>query len=1189
MSIKEQTQSDGGTQDSPSVFKINSTCQYMENHRPSAIISADSPLDTAITSEGQPIVFSIDDAGNLMATVTTDGAPQQGWAMYNISAQVMQSYVSPQQACGLAFSISQDTGSSMCDSSSSGLTPIDISIVFTVTVTNTLNDDVSADVWVLPSVSCESNAAWLTNPTGWVKQPTTGTGLTGAIKIQDTRSLRFNSSTADYSPLQPMGVVHVQGADQLLPFLVPMSGAGAWEALNVECAYNTLISAAVGRTAFSETNGLYKIIIPVGQSDPVTSFTSNASDAATEFETASPTALATVPSSYEDQLATDLLVADGADLVYYACDGKGATPSSPVPGVIVLTSPLLQGCSELHCSTDGNVISVYGLANGVIFHTQADYNSRGESGGWSTPLPLLANVSKAAIHISEERGLTSIFAVQAQGSASVYQQNGLTPSVPSCPSETNLVEMHKDHLTNSGNNHWRKRLLHLPDDTNFLTLQTYTHYLQFVDQYANPAANTPVLITAETTVVLEVNNQCVTVTAASGATVMTDLRGCLEVLQEAPSPAVTQLTFTATTLPGSPSIPIDPTVQTRADLNTYVNAPASNPKAVVNQSWGSGATSSDLSTAQGYVTTVTQITLPWYAMEIRGGLGENEVEAFFGDIWQAICEDLADIGSLVIKVENDIVTIAINVGTWVYQAALNTMEDVCAALSAIAQFLGAALEDLFQWLAFLFDWEQIIANQASIYTLQSQMVTSMPDLAGGIMTKVADWLDYYATKLEPGFSSKLPANSMNQKNGNAQSQTSNSPTGVSSTDPRMSWGQSQVQAPGGSGQSAQSAVQNTADDSKPEAGNSSSSDLGQAIDDFVVEIGSDMQQLISSDITIQQFGTNLENDALSLLANVLTAGADSITEAESDVVSGMSDWLGPLTAPIEVPLFSTLFQEATKTTANPAGEQLTLLGLIALLEAVPITFIYGLVGTQPTTFLDASTLSQLVSVIQDLDSYVPGPSQSAVREKKDLGVSFDVGAVISMMYVLTIARAVRGVTTYLLGQAEEEYNTVAITAAMRLDNTVWVFEGVSELLLATAIDYCGETVDSSIDYLMGSMNTAFAVASLANTWSSNTQSSQLEAMAAFSMVVGGIEIGVALLAGLNEIDTQENFDLVAGFNYGCNEFFEIFQNKWDTSASLILKGRLVFIGLSVISDAISATMLLTGTGTGDDSPGPLRA
>ncbi len=1164
------------TQDPPSAFTISVTPQYMENHRPAALIGADSPLDTAITSDGQPIVFSLDDGGNLMATVATDNTPQQGWALYNISTPVMQSYSSNYKPAGVAFAVSQDSGSSIADSSSSGLTPGNISIVLTVSVTNVQNADSWTEVWVLSDVSPDSNAPWLANPAGWTKPSTSGTGLGSQVSVQDTRALRFNSAGVNYQALEPMGVVHVQSGTQLVPYLVPMSGSGEWEALNVEHAYSQLISGAVGRTAYTAEmdghpiNGFYKIVVPVGETAPVTSFTCNSTGSATVFDTVSPTALGTVPSSYEGQLATDLFVVDGSTLLYFACDAKGPTPSSAVPGEIVLESPILTGCSELHCSTDGNVVSIYGLANGVIFHTQASYANRGSASAWNTPLPLLTAVTKAAMHISEGRGLTSIFAIQAAGTGLSYQQNGLTVEPPPSGSgnATVLVEMHKDHLTSSGHNHWRKRRLHLPDDTNFLTLQTYTHTVKIVDQYANPAANTPVLITAQSTVVLEVNNQCVTVTAAAGATVNTDLRGCLEILQDASTPAVTQLTFTATALEATPAVTVDATAQTSADINTYANAAASNPKAVTAQAWCTKS-SSDLQTAQGFVGTLssTKVPPPSTAIEPRTASSENPVEAFFGDIWQAICEGFADIGSLIIKAVDGVTSVFINIGQWLYTAVLETAEDVCAALSAVIQFLGAGLEDLFQWLAFLFDWETIIANQESIFALQSAMVTAMPKVAAGALGTLADWLDHFAKNLSP-ISGKLPQTSVNTQNQAVQGQTTNSSTGVSSSDPRMSWGQSQVQPPGTSGGSGQS-------------GDSSSSLTG-AVAAFVEEVGSDVSSLLQSNISFSQFAATLENDALKLIANILTAGADWVTNMEGTVATLMEEMLAPLTATLNIPLFSSLFQEATKCSEYPDGENLTLLGLIALLEAVPITFIYGLVGKQSTTFLDQKNLDFLLNAVQNLDTYFAGPSETAARAKTGVGSASsgaDTGGVISMMYILSLTRIVRGVTTYLLGEAEEAWAVPALTTAMRWDNAVWVFEGVSELLLSAALESAGDHIESSVGYLMGGVNTGFAICSLANCFSSNKLSAKLEAAATFSAVVGALE-AIAAIIESDSPDTQENLDLVAGFVYGANEVFEFFQNQWESCASVALKGRLVLIGLSVIADVISATMLLTGTGTG---------
>jgi hypothetical protein len=1097
-----------------SSVNIAYSCQYMENHRGVSVMGAQSQLGAATTSEGQPLLFAFDSENNFHATVSADGG-QTPWSDYPIATEVIASYGSA-GAAAKSFAVSQEQDGGP------------VSLLLTVTPSGA-----PEELWILAGMDSSPAAPWLKSAEqrNWSKI-SAADAISGPLNIADLRAMpQTASGQGGYY------VAHNAERGTYQPFSISLGedGSGASVAPIVPPEnYVQLIDLAAGMPNSAFNPGLYTLFAQKAGGAATLMFRSDDGTVVPFGVSAAASAVAVLPYVDEGAMVTDLFVADvvgeAPAILYFNANQTPGADGFVQPTMTIPLPTWASPVSEIHVATDGYVVSLWGRAGGYVFHIQAPFGSGayGNPGSWSQPVPLLANVTAMGIHISAQRGLTSLFAVQQQSD-----------------SYAGLIEFHKDQFTTTG--HWRKRKLLLPASREYETLQTYTHRLAFTDENNMAMGNTQVAVTSTATVILEINGVMVTVpgqaanvsTGAGPVMVSTDTAGLLDIMQVTASPASPVVTFTL----NGQSQSIDPTVNTRAAMVAQLTPTGpNNTPPVASQTWYS---TNNMSSAQvGQAVGVINDNTPTSATALSGGhivtSLDLSIDTFMGDVWNAICEGFDDLVSIAVEAGE----LLISIGDLVITAVIKTYEDVAAALSAIIAAIGAALTDLFNLIAFLFDWGNIIAIQQQILGFNQQLLTAAPTLFAGVGNCLGQWLAYLGDKIaDPSSSTGLPASGVQSTNASAtNAQTAPGPNQPASTDPRLSWGQKQVPPPASPSASAPAPRADAPQDSSDPL-----TDFVTDCGDFILAVGEDIGGLADGSTSLSGFAEGLRSSAGDLATNLSTL-VGTVGDDGSEIMQSVTTMLNQ---GIDIPLFTCLYDHFFK-------EQLTPLALVSLLQAVPATFVYTMTGPSPVVaanFMPSTSATQ--NIFNILPTLLPNPPSATTPHphlsdegranlkalRAGLGDGEPIGYCAFARILVGILHVFRAGSTFAvegLADALDEPTPVVPGPLFPLilqDTIIWIGEALILSYIAVV-----EEEDGVVDTLP-LMNLATSVVMLLVQQQPSTPPTVaqaegiLTAMSIASGILGSWEIGGGI-SGIAAGGSVSVADGIGGTLYGMNELLE---------------------------------------------------
>jgi hypothetical protein len=1172
----------------PSVYTATPNCQYMQNHRPVQPFGAQSAMAAGMTSEGQPLLFSFDSAGNFQATVAADGNSVQ-WTTYPIG---VSSYAAG-QASPAMFGASQQGNQGQ----QSGA----ISLVMAMTVNPGDGGSFATgsyhEVWLLPNLSNDPQAPWLSAKSQpWLKlnfPDNPALGLSAAkLQLADLRVLTLSTTGPNGTPSTALAHVVDPTNGNLLSFYIDMtntSGDGAWTLLNPECSFTALTDSATGALDSSNAVGLYKLyeyqgtncLTFMSSQDPVTKFP--VSSAAS--------AIASLPGVYEGNSVTDLFVSDGPNINLFLSSGSA---TAPVP-ITIMSASWLAGCTSLHATVDlsdtpNAVVSLWGVtASKAAFHVQAPYANRSVPTAWNVPFPLLGQVNSAAVHIGTTRGLTAIFANQGPAGA------------------TNLVELHKDHLTLSGANHWRKKPVHVAPapgasgQSLFQTLQTYTHRIQFLDQNGVPppavtsgtaVVGAAVTISTSATVVLEINGLITTVNAGQSVQANLNPSGIVDIMQEAYTPQQPTITVALASQPTATTT-IEPALNVRNKITSDVASAAAqqaansqyNPTTTLpwyNPQNGAtlSAVSKTVSQANAINFNATNKPAPTTAK-----VGDSGLFSFLGDICQAIFEGLEDVFEATVSAVEEGWQLVVKLASDTFNVLIQTVEDIAGAIMSVISWIGATLEDIWNFLAFIFSWDNIFIIQTQLYGFYSGLLGVMGEVIDDILTLLGTWVSANGTALISHAASNAPAQSAQttSQQGNAK-QSANAPQGSpQSTDPRMSWGQSQLPSSGSGPQAsqAQPGAKKAASTAPAVAPPKSTDPVIAALQQFLTDFETLAENAVG-DLGSLLTGGNVSDAAQTLEANIgqlIVDIGNIITALGQETGASISGLASLIDGSSGIPsFFSGVYDVFAPAGSPPFG----FLSIFCLLQAVPTAIAYDIAcggKADVNNFLPASVTTQfctqLTTYLKNLTA--PAPIATKAPASKPATVTLAVSAPVAPKAAVAkpaapagqtvlVAKAVsddtwpittglfqivhgglrilRGVSTNASYLAEIAYmqqninpTSIAFRAALVEDGLIWAGEGLTGL----GIDLVeGNSPWINIVNLVGGLCVAvraYLVPFGADTF--NTLASVSNFMALTSIGVGVFE----LIDGIEDLDDSSAAVVVAGASdacYGANEVLEIF-------------------------------------------------
>ncbi|MBV8831725.1 MAG: hypothetical protein JO108_21145, partial [Acidobacteriaceae bacterium] len=166
--------------------------------------------------------------------------------------------------------------------------------------------------------------------------------------------------------------------------------------------------------------------------------------------------------------------------------------------------------------------------------------------------------------------------------------------------------------------------------------------------------------------------------------------------------------------------------------------------------------------------------------------GATRLGGFFGDVWGDIVHGLKhfwdDVTSVVATLTDDGINFAINLGKQVVHFVVTTARQAAAAAELVfavikqaAKRIYDAIQAVIAWLKLLFDWNDIINTHKALRTGFNQFMTMMTESISTAQDLVKNQFDTFSTDISQAFddmaNDPLFGNSFNQYVGSIQSET----------------------------------------------------------------------------------------------------------------------------------------------------------------------------------------------------------------------------------------------------------------------------------------------------------------------------------------------------------------------------------------------------------------------------------
>lgn len=303
-----------------------------------------------------------------------------------------------------------------------------------------------------------------------------------------------------------------------------------------------------------------------------------------------------------------------------------------------------------------------------------------------------------------------------------------------------------------------------------------------------------------------------------------------------------------------------------------------------------------------------------------------------GDIWHAIKNDFVKPAEYIIEKVKDGVQFVIKIGEEVFKWVSQVVSDVYHFLERVWEKVKLFFKDVFEFLAFLFNWEDILHTKQVMKQYLSNIILGLADELDEIRKKTYHYFDELKEKIED-MKKEISFKQLNDRNIN-QLETSN--TKNDKIDPRANWmgtkkshitnsgTQQQVTSAVLSGSSTLSSAFAKLAEHLETLGQDFTqafSDLSGKFMDVIngkMKIGDFLEYLV---LTLAELGVEIAQEIIDLIFEILE-GAIHIVEKV-------------LNASINIPFFSKLYKEIS-------GDDLSINDLICLLMAIPMTVLYKL-------------------------------------------------------------------------------------------------------------------------------------------------------------------------------------------------------------------------------------------------------
>ena len=669
----------------PASMTITTSTEFMSNYKQVELLDQTKKFQAFQTHDGHTVFFGIDTNDQLHAIVETSGS-QHAWSKTTITAKLggkVKTFAGSQNAMG--------------------------QIALSVVISAPDGSDSLYTTSALPN----GNLAWIKEDFAW-------TAVTD--DRQSAKNPKLVIAECQVYVGASGGVTNIvdtdDGSGLVARYWIDPRGAPVWtpRQLSFDLSADGNDKTALGRKKGDPVDGAYTMGDLAGVTQfvytPVSNFFSRTVPPnPTNFDLSdtglngSNAAFAACPAVLDSD-ATDIYLAGDGKLYYLASDNQ-AQMAKPLE---IIVDPIFQTMRDLHAATDGKKVVVWGLnAADEIFYTSCAVDNIIHGSSWTPPLPLRSGVSEISQYISGTHGGLTIFGNIGGG---------------------RVVKGIQDPKSSR----WLFTDIELPaadPAANAIKQLSFTTALHVTDSNNNPKPNTDVVLTPAARTNVYINGLFYALDGTS-VTIPTDANGTITIVEWVDEMSGTN--FNAYTTDQSQAVALHPLqaplerskiLSTTAGLNSaQIQGTDRKMKPLLpgdvstNDRKALAQSLADLSKVNDSISSKVTVSGPKAGLEaapattVELSSPIDYIEVAWGDLVQAV----EHFGEYVVKLVKDAASeiwhFVVTIGDAVYGFVVDTVEKVAGALKSIWHAIVKGLEDLWDFLKFLFAWEDMARTKA---------------------------------------------------------------------------------------------------------------------------------------------------------------------------------------------------------------------------------------------------------------------------------------------------------------------------------------------------------------------------------------------------------------------------------------------------------------------------------------------
>ena len=908
-------------------YTVTTSSELMENYIQADILLPQDKFIAQQTDAGASLLFSIGTGGVFNLTIESPGQTH-GWRLVDLGAAQIKADFGG-KATVKTFGAAQ--------AAAARGSPAEIHLAMVI-------DDGTSDHLYLSLGNSDADLSWADKPV-WTAAPFNAAGGDGQPIVPPSPFLIENVFLSEATDQEYIVVDTIRNPGQPTGFLTryyidgSTTAAPKWQlhdlAIDVQAAgYNSCLGRAAH--AFG-VDGLYTKGM-VGASAQLiyaplyNAFNPSLPPLPSRLHLPGNLIADAIAAARNTDNSSDLYVAAGGGLYWFAADNQkdGAT------GVPVVSNPLLAAARSLYATAADGAITVWGLnSNDQVFYLRCPFGQQAQSTAWTVPLPMMTGVDAASPFIDRGYSANIFFAHSGDG----------------------LFKLVKSPTTGL----WSQRHITLPPSATTkpaTPIHSYTTHVQVTDANGQAAANVSVKLTA-TNVISVYINHLYYIVGPSPIEVTTDVRGTVTIVEATTSLAGTRY---QASIASQPAVAVN-TMDTAWQRNAkYTSVDSLTAAKIVNRDGSTrdfipGGTSpadlqrvaySNQSLAQSYNGLVNKPP-PTMAQPVPRALAASRGDALaaqgfidgilvgIGDLVRWLETGIEAVVHLIEDVAEGVWHLVVEIGEAVYHAILDCVEAVVAAATWIYNAIKIAVQDIIQFLEFLFGWQDILVTHKVLKNLflclGKQVIdgieTTKADVSrvfGQLEGQIASWANIPDFTQTPGATVAANPPAAGQNSAPANLGIHHFQGGCAASSSSLS--------PAGPVEAVFDDLINLLE--------AEGDLLGAAADAIKTDIIDQFSNLSVSDV-IKKF--------LAIVADTVLKSAENVLVTLLDVFAQlMEGMIHILTAKLDIPILSWLYKELTQ-------EDLSFLDVICLIAAIPVTLIYK-VAAGKTPFPEGDAFTQ---------------------------------------------------------------------------------------------------------------------------------------------------------------------------------------------------------------------------------------